>query len=88
MKYDVDAQTRELLEAALNMLSQVAEMQYTDEGLAGIYSLANQIADTFGIESRVATVEEVDGKIVVTYTEEAEQEQADDFPDDPTGRVH
>ena len=83
MKYDVDAETRELLEAALNILAQVAEMQYTDEGLAGIYSLANQLADTFGIESRVATVTEEDGKIIVTYTE-----QDDDTPEDPSGTVH
>lgn len=79
MKYEIDAETRELLEAALNMLAQVAEMQYTDEGLAGVYSLANQLADTFGIESRVANVTEEDGKIIVTYVEE---------DDDPTGTVH
>ena len=79
MKYEIDSETRELLEAALNMLAQVAEMQYTDEGLAGVYSLANQLADTFGIESRVANVTEEDGKIIVTYVEE---------DDDPTGTVH
>jgi hypothetical protein len=83
MKYDVDDETRELLEAALNMLAQVAEMQYTDEGLAGVYSLANTLADTFGIESRVATVTEEDGVIHVTYTEED-----DDTPPDTEGTVH
>ena len=83
MKYDVDTETRELLEAALNMLAQVAEMQYTDEGLAGVYALANQIADAFGIESRVATVTEEDGKLIVTYTEEDEE-----LPDPDSGTVH
>ena len=85
MKYDVDAETRELLEAALNILASVAEMQYTDEGLAGIYTLANSIADRFGIESRVAHVEQADdGTVTVTYVEE----DSDDVPEDPTGMVH
>jgi len=83
MKYEIDDDTRELLEAALNMLASVAEMQATDEGLAAVYSLANQIADTFGIESRVATVEELDGKLIVTYTEETD----DDDPT-PQGSIH
>lgn len=81
--YEIDRETREQLEAALNIMAQVAEMQATDEGLVAIYSLANSIADRFGIESRVATVEEVDGKIVVTYAEDSDDE---DVP--PPGSVH
>lgn len=73
MTYSVDDETRELLEAALNILAQVAEMQYSDEGLAGIYSLANDIADRFGIESRVATVvENSDGSLTVEYVEDSD----------------
>lgn len=85
--YDLDPETRELVEAALNILASVAEIQATDEGLASVYALANSIADRFGIDSRVATVEETaDGKIVVTYSED-EDEDEDDFPT-PTGSVH
>lgn len=85
--YDLDPETRELVEAALNILASVAEIQATDEGLASVYALANSIADRFGIDSRVATVEETaDGKIVVTYSEDDDEDE-DDFPT-PTGSVH
>ena len=80
--YAIDDETREQLEAALNLLASVAELQATDEGLAAIYSLANSIADRFGIQSRVATVEEQDGKIVVTYAEDDDEETP------PPGSVH
>jgi len=83
--YTVDEETRTLLEAALNMMSQVAEQQVTDEGLATVYAMANDIAERFGIESRVAHVEQaLDGTITVTYTEEDED---DDITPD-SGTVH
>lgn len=71
--YTVDEDTLELLETALNMLAQVAELQATDEGLASVYALANEIADRFNIPSRVATVTEQDGVLTVTYNNEEDE---------------
>lgn len=83
--YTLDDETRSVLEAALNLLAQVAEMQITDEGLVNVYAIANDLADRFGIESRVANItQNDDGTVTVTYTEEED----DDVPPAPSGTMH
>ena len=50
-KYTVDEETRELLEAALNMVSQTATLQIDENSALGLVELCDEIADRFGIDS-------------------------------------
>ena len=50
-KYTVDQETRELLEAALNMVSQTATLQIDENSALGLVELCDEIADRFGIDS-------------------------------------
>ena len=50
MKYEITDHEREMLEAALNCMVLVAEAQLDDAGAEALYTIADSLADTFGIE--------------------------------------
>lgn len=72
--YEVDDETRELLEACLNMVAQASSMQVTEEGAEGLISIADAIAERFNIASHDITVQEADNgeepKVITVYTSE------------------
>ena len=75
MIYEIDTETRELLEVALNWLAQVAELQATDEGVDGVYAVADSIAERFGIERKsLEVVEETDDSFTLRYTNSTEED--------------
>lgn len=57
-KYTVDEETRELLEAVLNMVAQTSTLQITEEGAEGLINLCDALAERFGIEGRDITIPE------------------------------
>lgn len=59
-KYDVDQETRDLLEAALNMVAQTSCLQLTEESADGLIALCDDLADRFGIDSHEIEVREAD----------------------------
>ena len=56
--YDVDEQTRELLEAALNMVAQTATLQINEDSALGLLEICDELAERFGIESNEITVKD------------------------------
>lgn len=50
-RYKLDEDTRELLEAALNMVSQAATLQLDENSASGLINLCDEIAHRFYIES-------------------------------------
>ena len=71
--YEVDDETRELLEACLNMVAQASSMQVTEEGAEGLIQIADAIAERFNIASHDITVEEAEKpeaepKVITVYT--------------------
>ena len=56
--YDIDEETRELLEAALNMVSQAATLQIHEDSAIGLLEICDSIAERFGIDSHEITVKE------------------------------
>jgi len=60
-RYRVDAGTREMIEAALNMVSQTATLQISEEGADGLMNLADEIAHRFYIECE--TIDVINGDL-------------------------
>lgn len=63
--YNVDEQTRDLIEAALNCMISLSEAQISEESAEGILGIADSLAIRFGIsrievESEVHTEDGVD----------------------------
>ena len=56
--YNVDEQTRDLIEAALNCLISLSEAQISEESSEGILGIADSLAVRFGI-SRIEVEQEV-----------------------------
>jgi type III secretory pathway component EscV len=56
--YDIDEETRELIEAALNMVAQTATLQLNEESATGLLDICDAIAERFGIESHEITVKD------------------------------
>lgn len=54
--YQVDEETQELLEAALNCLVRLSDAQVSDEGIDGLLSIAEQLSEAFGIQQLDAEV--------------------------------
>ena len=57
-RYRVDEHTRQLIEAAINMVSQTATLQLDDEAADGLVGLCDEIAHRFYIETEVLDVVE------------------------------
>jgi len=56
--YEVDQETRELLEAALNMVSQTATLQIHEDSALGLLEICDSIAERFGIDSHEIAVKD------------------------------
>jgi len=56
--YDIDEQTRELIEAALNMVAQTATLQLHEDSATGLLDICDSIAERFGIESHEIAVKD------------------------------
>jgi len=56
--YEVDQETRELLEAALNMVSQTATLQIHEDSALGLLDICDSIAERFGIDSHEISVKD------------------------------
>lgn len=75
--YDVDDETRELLEACLNMIAQASSMQVTEEGAEGLIAIADALAERFQIDSHdiqirdeKATNQDGEPQIITVYSSE------------------
>jgi len=86
MQNELDPETREHLEALLNIAVQVAELQYDDAAREGMYTIVESLADYFGIERLyIETETEVDHEgntqiTIKTATDEPEPDTPE--PDD------
>jgi len=56
--YEVDQETRELLEAALNMVSQTATLQIHEDSALGLLEICDSLAERFGIDSHEISVKD------------------------------
>jgi len=56
--YDIDDETRELLEAALNMVAQTATLQIHEDSALGLLEICDGIAERFGIDSHEISVKD------------------------------
>ena len=56
--YDIDDETRELLEAALNMVAQTATLQIHEDSALGLLEICDSIAERFGIDSHEIAVKD------------------------------
>ena len=56
--YDIDDETRELLEAALNMVAQTATLQIHEDSALGLLEICDSIAERFGIDSHEISVKD------------------------------
>jgi len=57
-RYDIDNETRELLEAALNMVAQTATLQIHEDSALGLLEICDSIAERFGIDSHEIAVKD------------------------------
>ena len=61
-RYTIDDETRELLEAALNMVSQTASLQIDDAAAEGLVTLTDEIAHRFYIDAEyIEVIDELAG---------------------------
>ena len=56
--YEVDEETRELIEAALNMVAQTATLQIHEDSALGLLDICDELAARFGIDSHEITVKD------------------------------
>ena len=56
--YEVDDETRELIEAALNMVAQTATLQIHEDSALGLLEICDSIAERFGIDSHEIAVKD------------------------------
>ena len=62
-RYRVDEETRQLIEAAINMVSQTATLQLDDSAADGLVGLCDEIAHRFYIEAEVLDVVETGSSV-------------------------
>lgn len=86
--YLVDDETSEMLEAALNIVAGVAELQYDDHAKAGLQSIAEILAQRFNIPVAYLNISIDEDGEVTTTVEEPSSNIAETFPEDPEGTVH
>ena len=67
--YAIDTETRQLVEAALNMVAQASTMQIQEESAEGLIALCDAIADRFGIDSHDIEVRDGDHITLITVYE-------------------
>ena len=60
MKYTIDEETRELVEALIHLAQIAAQAQIDEDAQDDAYSLMNAVADTFGIERHEVTIDETE----------------------------
>lgn len=84
--YLVDEETQEFLEATLNIVTGVAELQYDETAKSGLYAIVETLAERFGIEIAYLNVT-VDENGELTADVESPN-IAETFPEDPDGTVH
>lgn len=69
-KYDIDDETRELLQEVLGLAQRVVDLQYDDEMGDVLQDLLIEVSDIFGIESSEVNVEvSEDGTITARIVE-------------------
>jgi len=56
--YEVDEETQNLLEVALNMMAQTATLQINEESANGLLDICDSIAERFGIDSHEIAVKD------------------------------
>ena len=59
-RYEIDDDTKQMLEAALNMVSQTATIQISEEGAAGLINLCDDLAHAFYIDTKIIEVVDED----------------------------
>ena len=66
-KYELDPDTQDLVEVALNCLVSLADAQVQEESRIGLIAIAEQLADTFGIDRMEVEVHEGDDGEEIIY---------------------
>lgn len=83
--YDLDPETRELMEVALNCLVSLADAQIQEESRIGIIAIAEQLADAFGIDRLEVEVHEGDDGEEIIYRPPSDLFDSDEDDDEPRG---
>lgn len=73
MKYEIDDETRGLLEEVLQLAQRVVDLQYNDEIADDLQIILEETADRFGIRQTEVIVED-DGAGKLTITLRAEEQ--------------
>ena len=75
-RYNLDTDTEELVETVLNIVTQVAELQYDEAAQEALYVIAETLADRFDIqrtEVEVSEGEDEDGNPVTVIRTEPQR---------------
>ena len=73
MKYEIDDDTRELLEEVLQLAQRVVDLQYNDAIAADLQLILDETAERFGIRQTELIVDDDGaGKITITVMREPE----------------
>ena len=75
MKYEIDDETRGLLEEVLQLAQRVVDLQYNDDTADDLQLILEETADRFGIRQTEVIVED-DGAGKLTITLRADEEHA------------
>ena len=73
MKYEIDDETRGLLEEVLQLAQRVVDLQYNDDIADDLQTILEETADRFGIRQTEVIVED-DGAGKLTITLRAEEQ--------------
>lgn len=84
--YDLDPETHELMEVALNCLVSLADAQIQEESRTGIMAIAEQLAETFRIRRLDAEVHAGDDGEEIIYRPPADLFTRDEDEDDDEPR--
>ena len=89
--YSIDTETRQMVEAALNMVAQASSMQIQEESAESLIALCDAIADRFGIDSHDIEVRDGEHTTLITVYETQDKKRpkltvidGDKTPDDDT----
>lgn len=93
--YEIDLETREMLEAVLNLVGGVADLQMDDEAREDLYALGDDLATRFGVNAIKVTSEEATDEqgneiTILRYADHADKPKLslvsnNDDPNKPAG---
>lgn len=84
-QYDLDPETQELLEVALNCLVTLSDAQIDETAKLGLLGIAEKLAEAFGIDRMEVEVHEGDDGEEIIYRPPADLFDSDDDDEEPRG---